>query len=59
MNEVEAPSFGGIKTVKHSAICLETQKPPNSINYPEFSDYVVLNPGQSYYHKTVHRFGFK
>jgi len=47
---------GGHPAVKHGAFCLETQKPPNAINYPKYRDLVILRPGESYYHKTVHEF---
>jgi aldose 1-epimerase len=44
---------------KHSGFCLETQRVPNAINLPGFRDSVILRPGQTYYHKTVHEFGTK
>ena len=51
-------SFG--KTLKkHSAICLETQRVPNAIKIPEYSDTVILKPGEEYFHKTVHKFSVK
>jgi aldose 1-epimerase len=49
----------GIQCQKHSAFCLETQRAPNAINLPKFRDSVILQPGQTYYHKTVHEFGIK
>ncbi len=44
---------GGFK--KHHAFCLETQHYPDSPNQPHFPS-TVLNPGDSYSSKTVHRF---
>ncbi len=38
-----------------SACCLETQHFPDSVNQPAFPS-VILKPGETYRHKTVHRF---
>ncbi len=40
---------------KHYGFCLETQHFPDSPNKPDFPS-VVLNPGQKYSTKTVHKF---
>ena len=51
-------SFEGLDGViypKHSGFCLETQHYPNSINQPEWPT-VVLRPGETYRHHTVHTF---
>lgn len=40
---------------QHYAFCLETQHFPDSINQPNFPS-VVLNPGDTYTHTTVHKF---
>lgn len=40
---------------RQEALCLETQFYPDSINQPAFPS-PVLNPGETYNHKTVHRF---
>ncbi len=53
---MEGLSSFGKKCKKHSAICLETQRIPNAINMPEFSNSVILKPEQTYYHKTIHTF---
>jgi aldose 1-epimerase len=37
------------------ALCLETQHFPDSVNQPQFPS-VILRPGQTYRHKTVHKF---
>ncbi len=42
--------------VKRSAICLETQHYPDSVNHPEFPS-TILQPGQTYRHVTEYRFG--
>lgn len=41
---------------KHSAVCLEDQRPPNAINDPRFAQTVVLRPDETYYHRTLLRF---
>ena len=51
-----APGRTGKPYEKHHGFCLETQRFPDSVNWPHFSD-VVLRPGQVYRHKTVHQFG--
>ena len=44
------------KVYEHrGALCLETQHYPDSINHPEFPS-VVLRPGKTYRHSTVHKF---
>lgn len=51
-------SFEGLDGVvypKHSAFCLETQHFPDSINKPAWPS-VVLRPGETYRHYTVHKF---
>lgn len=39
-----------------SAVCLETQHFPDSVNHPSFPS-TILRPGETYRTKTVHRFG--
>jgi aldose 1-epimerase len=41
---------------QHAALCLESQKFPNSINVPAWKHEVILKPGQTYKHVMVHRF---
>ena len=41
--------------VQHNAMCLETRHFPNAINTPSFPP-VVLKPGETYHHHTVHKF---
>lgn len=50
--------FSGKKSVpygKHFGFCLETQHYPDSVNQPDFPS-VILRPGQTYRHVTVHKF---
>lgn len=44
---------------KHNAVCLETQRYPNAINIPYLADSVILNPGETYFHRTRHEFSVK
>lgn len=48
--EPEAAPF-----TQHAALCLETEAFPNAINNPAFPS-VVLRPGETYKHTTVHTF---
>ena len=45
----------GVVYGQHSAFCLETQHFPDSVNQPQFPS-VILRPGQTYRHTTVHKF---
>ncbi|MGA2867174.1 MAG: aldose epimerase family protein [Verrucomicrobiota bacterium] len=45
----------GIVYRRHSALCLETQHFPNSVNQVKFPS-IILRPGQTYRHTTVHKF---
>lgn len=49
----------GKQCKKHGAVCFETQDPPNAINNPVFAKTVILRPGETYHHKTVHEFSIK
>ena len=53
-----AISFGE-KCQKHGAICFETVKPLNAIQFPEFKDMVILRPNEEYNHKTEFEFSVK
>ena len=50
---------GGKAYAKQAAICLETQKYPDSIHHAGQADWPSprLDPGQTYRHTMVHRFG--
>lgn len=39
----------------HEALCLETQYLPDSVHHPSFPN-TILQPGEVYSHRTVHRF---
>jgi aldose 1-epimerase len=43
---------------KQAGVCLETQKYPDSIHHPEWPT-TRLDPGQTYRHTMVHRFGVR
>lgn len=47
---------GGVPYAKQAAVCLETQKYPDSIHHPDWPS-TRLDPGQTYRHTMVHRFG--
>jgi aldose 1-epimerase len=49
---------GDKKFTQHYGFCLETQHFPDSPNKPSFPA-VVLKPGETYTHKTVHKFSVK
>eukprot|EP01111_Echinosteliopsis_oligospora_P015257 TRINITY_DN5975_c0_g2_i1.p1 TRINITY_DN5975_c0_g2~~TRINITY_DN5975_c0_g2_i1.p1 ORF type:complete len:356 (+),score=98.55 TRINITY_DN5975_c0_g2_i1:55-1122(+) len=56
---VKTSNGGDHKCIDHGAFCLETQRPPDSVNDPRFRDLVTLNPGETYYHRTEHVFSIK
>lgn len=57
MNGTEVGKTG--KSYLHrAAFCLETQKFPDSPNRPEYPS-VILEPGETYRHTVVHKFGIK
>jgi aldose 1-epimerase len=47
---------GGAQYNQYQAICVETQKFPNSINVPAWQNEVILKPGQTYKSMMVHKF---
>jgi len=47
----------GRRFTQHSAVCLETQAFPNAVNVPDWRKQVLLEPGQTYRHVQVFRFG--
>jgi aldose 1-epimerase len=47
---------GGTTYPQYAALCLESQKFPNSINVREWQKEVILTPGQTYEHHMIHRF---
>lgn len=58
LNKAEYPLKGGYPQNKQAAFCLETQKMPDSINHPNFTD-TVLNPGETYKHTVVYSFSVR
>jgi len=52
----DCPLKGGYPQSPESFVCLETQKMPDSINRPHFTN-VVLRPGEVYDYTTVYAFG--
>ena len=49
---------GGVAYKKHFGFCLESQHYPDSPNKPDWPS-VVLRPGQTYRHTTIHKFSAK
>lgn len=49
---------GGMKYVKHAALCLETQHFPDSPNQPAFPS-TILKPGETYQQSTIYKFSTK
>ncbi len=56
MNEDDVPFKGGVKQKCRCAVCFETQKMPDAVNNPEFTDTVLL-PDEVYDYTTVFKFG--
>ena len=48
----------GMKYVKHSGLCLETQHFPDSPNQPTFPN-TILKPGETFHETTVYKFSAK
>lgn len=55
IDENDPPFKGGVGQIKNCAVCFETQKMPDSINHPGFTD-TVLNPGDTYDYTTIYKF---
>lgn len=58
LNNPDHPLKGGYAQNTQAAFCLETQKMPDSINHPNFTD-TVLEPGQTYVHNTIYKFSVR
>lgn len=58
LNNPDHPFKGGYPQGLQNALCLETQKMPDSINHENFTN-VVLKPGEVYDHTTCYAFGVK
>lgn len=48
---------GNFRPIKHSGLCLETQKMPNAINWPEYQQQVIFSPTKPYFSQTEWQFG--
>lgn len=46
---------GGKTYAQHTALCLETGRPPDAIHHPLFPS-IVLRPNETYHHECVYRF---
>ena len=55
IDENDLPFKNGVAQRKNCAVCFETQKMPDSINHPGFTD-TVLKPGEVYDYTTVYAF---
>lgn len=55
MNSDDAPFKGGVVQKCRSAVCFETQKMPDAVNNPDFTDTTLL-PGEVYDFTTVFAF---
>ena len=55
LNNEKYPFKNGCPQRPQMALCLETQKMPDSINHENFTS-VVLDVGETYTHKTVYEF---
>lgn len=51
----EHPLKGGYPQAKQTAFCLETQKMPDAVNHPNFTN-VIVEPGVPYEHIVVYQF---
>lgn len=58
LDNAEHPLKGGYPQNLQSLFCLETQKMPDSVNHPNFTD-TVLNPGEKYDYTTIYQFSVK
>lgn len=56
--QLQSPLKGGYAPNVQSAFCLETQKMPDAINHPNFTD-TVLNPNEKYDYTTIYSFSVK
>lgn len=58
LKNAEYPLKGGYPQNVQAAFCLETQKMPDSINHPNFTD-TVLCPGETYRHTVIYSFSVR
>lgn len=55
LNNEKFPLKGGYPQSKQIAFCLETQRMPDSMNHPGFTD-CTLEPGKSFISETIYKF---
>ena len=58
MKDKAHPFKGGIEQIPRNAICIETQRMPDSINHEGFTK-ATLNVGEVYDYTTVYKFSVK
>lgn len=58
MNETGIVGKNGTQYFKHAAFCLETQNYPDAVNHENFPNS-ILQPGDTYYHIVVYKFGME
>ena len=58
LKNAEHPFKGGYPQGKQNMFCLETEKMPDSVNHPEFTD-CTLDVGETYVHKVIYKFSTK
>ncbi len=58
LNNPEHPFKGGYPQNLQAAFCLETQKMPDAINHPNFTN-TVLEPGETYDYTTIYKFSVR
>lgn len=58
LKNADHPFKGGYPQAVQNMFCLETQKMPDSVNHPSFTD-CTLDVGETYLHRTVYKFTTK
>lgn len=55
LNPEDVPFKGGVRQKQRGAVCFETQKMPDAVHHPDFTD-TTLSPGEHYDYTTVFQF---
>jgi aldose 1-epimerase len=58
MKNLKFPFKGGLPQRRQHAVCLETQRMPDSMNHEGFTN-CILNPGETYDYTTIYKFTVK
>ena len=58
LNPDDVPFKGGVRQARRGAVCFETQKMPDAVHHPDFTD-TTLSPGEYYDYTTVFQFEVK